>query len=164
MGHMKQLDTAENCSELNGCFLLIWSSRACLIVICVLNVISDLGIFGLAIYAIQGVQIKRAQKLGITLIFGLVLGTVALDIARTVENVDTGPGSLAGASVTWILELWFSVLASCLLTYRILIGWKAKNCDRSREVSNPIQQHRLYAGPQDSDRALRLPSHDEAAV
>ena len=72
-------------------------------------------------FAIKGVQIKRIQKIGLALIFCIILGTVALEIARTTEGIINWNEHL-----TWVLEINFTVMVSSLLTYRALIGWKKR--------------------------------------
>ena len=76
-------------------------------------------------YIIRKIQISLARKMGLVLIFSVVLITIACDILRTVKSFDQG--LFADSALYTFLEVNLAVIVSCLPIYRALLRDRSKN-------------------------------------
>jgi hypothetical protein len=78
----------------------------------------------LPLFMLHQIRIRRSQKIGLAMLFCIVFVTIALDILRTVQSLPGG--SFSGSILYGILENAFTVIISCVPTYRALFGIERK--------------------------------------
>ncbi|KAF2727298.1 hypothetical protein EJ04DRAFT_505926 [Polyplosphaeria fusca] len=84
------------------------------------NVATDLAIMILPLFMLPHIKIRRSQKIGLGFIFCICFVTIGLEILRVIQTL---PGGIFGNTILYgILESNFSVIVSCIPTYRSLLG------------------------------------------
>ncbi|MCJ1310150.1 hypothetical protein MMC25_003811 [Agyrium rufum] len=108
---------------------------------CAFQVVTDLlsppTVMALPLSMLHRIRVQPMQRLGLIMIFGIALVTVALEILRTVESVqilhnsnETIEGTKYASSILFaILEISFSVIISCLPVYRALFTYEKRRKD-----------------------------------
>ena len=84
-------------------------------------------------YIIRKIQISLARKIGLVVIFSVVLITIACDILRTIKSFDEG--LFSDSALYTFLEVTLAVIVSCLPIYRALLRDRSKN-----KVSKPSDE------------------------
>ncbi|KAF2259940.1 hypothetical protein CC78DRAFT_585327 [Lojkania enalia] len=90
---------------------------------CVLNVVGDLLLMILPIAMLKGMLMRTSQKVGLALVFSLVLVDIAFDILRTVYTAEMKPEFLDKDSLWAILEPTIAVIVCALPCYRHYLSW-----------------------------------------
>ena len=85
---------------------------------------------------LRRLQIELVQKLGLGIIFSVVLVTIALDILRTYETYAGGAfGVFPSDALCTLLEVGFAVIVGCVPTYRALFGMKKRKTSSTSRLA-----------------------------
>ncbi|KAF2731921.1 hypothetical protein EJ04DRAFT_514218 [Polyplosphaeria fusca] len=90
---------------------------------CVLNVVGDLLLMALPIVMLKPMLMRRSQKIGLAVVFGLVLIITLFDVLRTVYTLSMELMTYQDKILVWtILEPIIAVIVCTLPCYRSLVS------------------------------------------
>ena len=122
----------------------------------------------LPIFMIRNMQIQRAQKIGLAILFSVGTIIIIFDIIRVVSFVLllNNPTYVTGVALWAGLECNVAVLVSCLPTYRTLLPNKRKRLNRrcqgcqSRSVPNGMSPPVVSYEKEGSQRSKASPGRE----
>lgn len=132
-----------------------------------MNLSSDLTVMILPLFMLPQLRIELSQKIGMAFIFMVCFVTIGLEILRIVQSIT--PGLMANHVMYGILTANFTVIISCIPTYRSLFGVRrtmkeskyaywGRDSGASRSKANSDRsEHGLYG----SQLTRELASKDE---